>query len=401
MTPVYLDNAASTRIDDAVLALMTEVMRTAWGNPSSQHPQGAAARDHIATARRRLLAALGDPAGGGPGDPSGPSRAIGDIVWTSGCTEADTLAVLGAARTRPGSIVSSSIEHAAVATLAGRLGEGRAAIQVEPGPDGVIDPDAVARAASGAAVVAIVLVQNEIGVVQPVAAIARAVRQANPSCHIHIDAAQAFGKVAIDVAAIGADSLAIAAHKLHGPKGVGALWLRAGAVLEPLWVGGGQQAGLRGGTQDAPGAAGLGLAAERAATALPAARARWLELAGRVTARLRERGVAFHQLVPDQRRAPHILALGLAGVPAAALRTVLASRGVYISTGSACAERAGHGKPSPALVAIGLPPDTGMCRLSFGLDITEDEVEVAAGALADVALELAARARRSPAGQPG
>jgi cysteine desulfurase len=394
MPPVYLDNAASTRIDDAVLALMTEVMRTAWGNPSSQHPQGAAARDHIATARRRLLAALGDP-GGGPG---GSAQAIGDIVWTSGCTEADTLAVLGAARTRAGAIVSSSIEHAAVATLAARLGESRPAIQVEPGRDGVLDPDAVARAADGAAVVAIVMVQNEIGTVQPVGAIARAVRRVNPGCHIHIDAAQAFGKVAIDVAAIGADSLALAAHKLHGPKGVGALWLRTGAALEPLWVGGGQQAGLRGGTQDAPGAAGLGLAAERATAALPAARVRWLELAGRVTARLRERGVAFHQLVPDQRRAPHILALGLAGVPAAALRTVLASRGVYISTGSACAERDGHGKPSPALVAIGLLPDTGMCRLSFGLDTTDDDVDAAAGALADVARELAARQRP---GQPG
>jgi cysteine desulfurase len=384
---VYLDNAASTRIDDAVLALMTEVMRTAWGNPCSQHPQGAAARDHLATARRRLLTALGDPGG------DGRSAALGDIVWTSGCTEADTLAVLGAARTRPGAVVCSSFEHAAVATLAARLGESRPAILVEPDRDGVLDPEAVARAADGAAVVAIVMVQNEIGVVQPVAAIARAVRRVNPGCHIHIDAAQAFGKVAIDVAAIGADSVALAAHKLHGPKGVGALWLRTGAVLEPLWIGGGQQAGLRGGTQDAPGAAGMGLAAERAVAALPAARARWLELAGRVTARLRERGVAFDQLVPDQRRSPHILALGLAGVPAAALRTVLASRGVYISTGSACAERDGHGKPSPALVAIGLPPDAGMCRLSFGLDTTDDDVDGAAGTLADVARELAARHR--------
>src|SRR5215468_4240879 len=383
MPALYLDNAASTRIDDAVLALMSDVMRTAWGNPSSQHPQGAAARDHIATARRRLLTALGDRDGDGR---------LGDIVWTSGCTEADALAVLGAARTRPGSIVTSSIEHAAVGMLAARLGESRGAVRVEPGGDGVVDPDAIARAAEGAAVVAIVMVQNEIGVVQPVAAIARAVRRVNPACHIHIDAAQAFGKIAIDVAAIGADSLAIAAHKLHGPKGIGALWLRTGAVLEPLWVGGGQQGGLRGGTQDAPGAAGLGLAAERAAAALPTSRARWLELASRVTAHLAERGVAFHQLVPDHRRSPHILALGLAGVPAGALRTVLASRGVYISTGSACAERDGHGKPSPVLVAIGLPPDTGMCRLSFGLDTTADDVDAAADTLADVALELAARA---------
>jgi cysteine desulfurase len=150
---------------------------------------------------------------------------------------------------------------------------------------------------------------------------------------------------------------------------------------------------MRGGTQDAPGAAGLGLAAERAVAALPEARARWLELAERITGRLRDRGVAFHQLVPDHRRSPHILALGLAGVPAPALRTVLASRGIYISTGSACAERDGHGKPSPVLVAIGLPPDTGMCRLSFGHDTTADDVDAAAATLADVALELAARAK--------
>ena len=382
MTPLYLDNAASTRIDDAVLALMTEVMRSAWGNPSSQHPQGAAARDHIATARRRMLAALGDR--------DGDDR-LGDIVWTSGCTEADALAVLGAARMRTGAVVTSSVEHAAVATLAARLGESRPAIFVDPGRDGVIDPDAVARVAGDAAVVSIVMVQNEIGVVQPVAAIARAVRQASPRCHIHVDAAQAFGKVAIDVAALGVDSLAIAGHKVHGPKGIGALWLRSGAVLEPLWVGGGQQGGLRGGTQDAPSAAGFGLAAEHATATLPACRARWFELAGRITARLGDRGVAFRQLVPDQRRSPHILALGLAGVPATALRTVLASRGVYISTGSACAERDGHGKPSPVLVAIGLAPDTGMCRLSFALDTTADDVDAAARTLADVALELSSR----------
>lgn len=386
MQPLYLDNAASTRISDDVLAAMTEVMRTAWGNPSSQHPQGTAARSHIETARRRLLAAFGDAI---------DERRIGDIVWTSGCTEADALAVLGAARTRPGAIVMSSIEHAAVGALVTRLGESRAAIQVEPGPDGVIDPDAVARAAHGAAVVAIVMVQNEIGVVQPVAAIARAVRRANPTCHIHIDAAQAFGKVSVDVSQIGADSVAIAAHKLHGPKGIGALWLRAGVVLEPLWVGGGQQGGLRGGTQDAPGATGLGLAAERAVAALPEARTRWLGFAARVTAHLTERGVAFRQLVPDALRAPHILALGIAGVPATALRTVLASRGVYISTGSACAERDGHGKPSPVLVAIGMSPDAGMCRLSFGLDTTDDDIGLAARTLGDVALELTASASRS------
>jgi len=381
MPPIYLDNAASTRVTDEVLAVITEVMRTAWGNPSAQHPQGAAARAHIDTARTRLLGALGD-------------RGTGEIIWTSGCTEADALAVLGAARGRPGAIVLSSIEHAAVTCAARSLEGQHTVIEVAPDASGVLDPEAVAAAAEGAAVVAIVMVQNEIGVVQPVAAIASAVRRRAPACHIHVDAAQAFGKVTLDVSALGVDSVAIAGHKLHGPKGCGALWLRRGAVLAPLWVGGGQQQGLRGGTQDAPGAAGLGLAAERAVAALAGARARWLELAHAITTRLGERGVPFRQLVPDQRRSPHILALGFAGVPASALRTVLASRGVYVSTGSSCSERSSDpaGKPSAVLAVIDLPEDVGMCRLSFGLDTTAAEVAAATEILADVVTELRSRA---------
>ena len=363
-------------MSDDVLAQMTEVMRTAWGNPSAAHPQGAAARAFIETARTRLLAALGDPG------------SLGDLVWTSGCTEADALAVYGASHAKPGSIVVTSIEHPAITAAAAQLAAvGRKVVTVAPGPDGVVDPDAIAEAAAGAALVAVVMVQNEIGTVQPIAAIASAVKRRAPTAHVHVDAAQAVGKVPLDVTTLGADSIAIAGPKLHGPKGTGALWLRAGALLAPLWVGGGQQKGLRGGTQDAPGAAALGLAAERAISAMPAARTRWLELAGRVTAHLDERGVAFRQLVPDQRRAPHILALGIAGVPAEALRTVLASRGVYISTGSACADGK-QGKPSAILTAIGLPEDAGMVRLSFGLDTSADEVDTAARILADVVREL-------------
>jgi cysteine desulfurase len=389
MPPIYLDNAASTRVADEVLALMTEVMRTAWGNPSSQHPQGAAARAHLETARQRLLAALGDRGGiVRASSPSAPPDALatGEIVWTSGCSEANALAVLGAARTHAGKLVISTLEHPAISTLADRLAaEGREVVRIAPGRDGVLDADAVGRASVGAAVVSLIAVQNEIGVVQPIASIVAAIRRAAPEAHIHVDAAQALGKIALDVAS-GVDSIAIAGHKLHAPKGVGALWLRAGATVEPLWVGGGQQRGLRGGTQDAPSAAGLGLAAERAVTALPRARARWLELAGVVMSTLAERGVAVRQLVPDHRRAPHILALGIPGVPASALRNTLASRGIYISTGSACAD--GDAKPSPVLEAIGLPPDHGMVRLSFALDTTADDVTTAATILADVVKSL-------------
>ena len=372
MTPIYLDNAASTRVADEVIALMTDVMRTAWGNPSAAHPQGAAARAHIDTARTRMLAALCD-------------KGVGDIIWTSGCTEADALAVLGAARVREGSIVLSAVEHPAVSAATKKLEGNRKVVTIPVGKDGLVDPEVAAEAAEGAAVVAIVMVQNELGVTQPVAAIASAIRKRS-GCHIHVDAAQAFGKVPIDVTTLGADSIAIAGHKLHAPKGTGALWLRNGVTVEPLWVGGGQQRGLRGGTQDAPGTAGLGLAAERAIAALPTARTRWLELANIITTKLDASGLPYRQLVPDQRRAPHILALGFKGVPAAALRTVLSSRGVYVSTGSSCASV--DEKPSAVLAAIELPQDVGMCRLSFGLDTTAGDVERAISTIIEVAATL-------------
>ena len=375
MTAIYLDNAASTRVSDEVLALVTEVMRTAWGNPSSQHPQGAAARGHLDTARQRLLTALGD------------KDATGDIIWTSGCSEANALAVLGAARTHRGAIVISTLEHAAISTLADRLAlEGRAVVRVAPGRDGVLEPEEVARAAEGAGVVSVIAVQSEIGVVQPIAAIIAAVRARAPHAHLHIDAAQALGKITLDVAS-GADSLSLAGHKLHAPKGVGALWLKQTATIEPLWIGGGQQRGMRGGTQDAPSAAALGLAAERAVRALPSQRARWLELAAQLLATLEARNVTVRQLVPDHRRAPHILALAVPRTPATALRNVLASRGVYVSTGSACAN--GDAKASPVLTAIGLPEADGMLRLSFGHDTTHDEVTRAGTILADTIRSLA------------
>ncbi|MEJ7598125.1 MAG: aminotransferase class V-fold PLP-dependent enzyme [Kofleriaceae bacterium] len=344
------------------------------GQSERAPPAGAAARDHIATARTRLLAAFGAPSG--------------DIIWTSGCTEADALAVIGAARVRPGKIVTTTIEHPAVTNAVRGLATDREIELVAPDASGVIDPDAMAAASVGAAVVAVVMVQNELGIVQPIAAITHAIRKRSPDCHIHIDAAQAFGKVPLDVTALRADSVAIAGHKFHAPKGLGALWLRAGVELAPLWTGGGQQGGRRGGTQDA--GARLGLAAERAVAELVTARTRWLELAGHITSRLSARDVPFRQLVPDQRRAPHILALGFPDVPATALRTVLASRGVYLSTGSACAER--DAKPSAALAAIALPEHTGMCRLSFALDTTMEDVEAATEVLADVALGLANKA---------
>ena len=382
---IYLDNAASTRVADEVIALMTEIMRTDYGNPSAGHPAGAAARRRIATGRGQLLAALGDPDGVG-----------GDMVWTSGGTEGNALGVLGPARARgPGSVVVSVLEHPAVAASAAQLGDGYP-VRIAPAHgEGVIDVDAtVALIDDDTRVVAVMLVSNELGSVQPVAAIAQAVKARAPGCHVHCDATQALGKIDVDVGALGVDSLGVAGHKLHGPKGCGALWLRHDARLTPLWGGGGQQGGRRHGTQDAPGAAGLGLAAMRAVAARAEAARRWIGMSERVTAAVAEAGVPWRRL-GGEHRTPHILSLAVAGVAADALRMVLASRGVIVSSGSACASAPGSadkGKGSPALDAIGLPPSWGMVRLSFGLDTTDDEVAQAAPMVAAAIRELAGMA---------
>jgi cysteine desulfurase len=375
---IYLDSAASTRVDERVIARMTEVMRTAWGNPSSAHPQGAAGRRWIEDARRELLGALGE------------AGEIGDIVFTSGCTEADALGVSGAARARGrGRIVVSAIEHAAVGVTAGDLGgEGFEVVRVPATARGVIDLDALGDAIhEDTAVVALVIVQNEIGTLQPYAEAARIAKARAPGCHVHLDAAQAIGKVPVDAPATGADSIAIAGHKIGGPKGVGALWLRRGARVRPLWSGGGQQGGLRSGTQDAPAASGLALACARAVLERDDAAARWAAMRARLLAAAAATGVPWQEIAAGTPRSPHIVPLAFERVAASALRSVLSSRGVYVSTGSACADR--DVKPSAVLAAIGLGPDWGVARFSFEHATTIVEVERAAEILVDAVKSLA------------
>lgn len=376
---IYLDNAASTPVSEEVLALVAEVARGDYANPSAAHPAGAAARRRIATAREEMLAALGDAGG-----------AAGDIVWTSGGTEGNALGVMGAARARGGgAVVVSALEHPAVSASAAALGEAWP-VRVAPATAaGVIDVEAAAALVDErTAVVAVMMVSNELGTVQPVAALAAAVRARAPGVHVHCDATQALGKIAIDVAALGVDTLGVAGHKLHGPKGTGALWVRHGVTLAPLWSGGGQQGGRRHGTQDAPGAAGLGRAAARAVAAIPEATAGWREMAAVIVRAAGASGVPWRQLAPGE-RAPHIVSLAFDRVSADALRNVLASRGVIVSSGSACAQPGA--KLSGTLAAIGLPPSWGMVRTSFGLETTLEEVETAAGVLRDVVRELAGR----------
>lgn len=376
MTFIYLDNAATTRVAPEVAAVVHACMQEDFGNPSSAHFLGIRAEARVKEARRQVLAALGDAEG-----------RHGDLIWTSGGTESDALGVLGAARAlrrRGQHVVCTAIEHAAVRGATRMLADEGFAVDFAPvTPAGVVEVEAVrALVRPDTVLVAVMLVNNEIGTVQPVAEIARAVEAAGRDAgarsqiHVHCDAVQALGKLPIDVRALGVHSLALAAHKLHGPKGVGALWLRKDARVAPLWAGGGHQGGQRAGTLAVPGIAGMGAAAALAQQGLEERAATWGGFRDRLIQAARDSGVAVRVNGDGARSAPHIVSIGFQGVPAEPLLHVLESRGVLVSAGSACSSRTRN--PSPVLQAIGTSPEVGTLRFSFGRDTTADEIDRAA-----------------------
>jgi cysteine desulfurase len=376
---IYLDNAATTRVDDAVVQAMVAVMTEDYGNPSSAHRLGIAAARRLEEARAEVARALGAEAR--------------DVYFTSGGTEANTIAVRGAAeRSRGRHLVVSAIEHPSVLDLARRLGEqGFEVTEVPPGssgsPGGVVDVEALGRAVRPeTAVVALMMVSNELGTVQPVFEAARRVKQIAPRAHFHVDAVQALGKVPLRVGAGPIDSLAVSAHKIHGPKGAGALWLRRGAPVAPLAVGGGQEQGVRPGTQGVPGAVGLGCAATLAVAALPTAREHLAALRERLLAGVGRVAPTARPTVDPAHAAPHIVSLGFPGVAAEPLLHALEARGVYVSAGSACAAR--DKKPSHVLRAVGVPEDVGVLRFSFSRHTTAAEIDQALAALAQALGEL-------------
>ncbi len=374
---VYLDNAATTRVDERVAQAMVEVMTGDFGNPSSAHRLGIEAGRRLARAREQVARALG-------AEPE-------DVYFTSGGTEANAIGTLGvAALTRGRHAVYGALEHPSVAEAMKRLAErGFTVSEVAPGRDGVVSVEKLLEAVrEDTALVALMLVSNELGTVQPVWEAARALKQRAPRAHLHVDAVQAVGKLPVDVAAGPIDSLALSAHKIHGPKGAGALWLRRGARVASLTVGGGQERGVRPGTENAPGAVGLGLAVELAEATRREAAVAMAALRDRLVARAR---AAFPKLLvhceaAGAARAPHIVSLGFPGVPAEPLLHALEARSVFVSAGSACASK--EKKQSAALRAIGVPADVGTLRFSFARTSTEAEVDAAADALAAALREL-------------
>jgi cysteine desulfurase len=372
---IYLDNAASTQPSPEAIEATGSAMREHFANPSSLHGLGAAAARTLVTAREEVAALV--------------HAQPDEIVFTGSGTEANGLGVIGAARaSRPRHLVVSALEHAAVFNSARMLAdEGWQVDVVLPEANGCVTVDAVLAAVRPeTSVVAIMLVNNEIGTLQPVADIARALRALGRKIHFHVDAVQFAGLEPLDVRTKGADSIAISAHKLHGPKGIGALWLRKGKRLASLHGGGGQERDLRSGTENLPAAVGFGVAAAQARKDVQAA-ARVRELRDQLETRIFAAIPQARPAVPlPAPRAPHIATILLPGFPAEPILHALEAHGVYASEGAACSSHARE--QSRVQRTLGIATTTGVLRFSLSRLTTADEVEQAARALAQSIIEV-------------
>lgn len=364
MRRVYLDHAATTPPLPEVVAAVTAAVTEAWGNPSSVHGSGRAARRLVNDARAEVARLIG-------AEPS-------EITFTSGGTEADNLAIRGIAlarREQGRHIVTSNIEHSAVLqTCRALAAEGWEVTYVPVGPDGLVDPAAVAAALRPDTVlVSIMLANNEIGTIQPLAEISRLCRERG--IVVHTDAVQAAGQIGIDVDALGVDLLSLSAHKIYGLKGTGALYVRHGTKLTAISYGGSHERQRRAGTENVPGIVGFGVAARLAREHLP-------ERQQHLSA-LRDRFIdGVLTAVPGTKlngaRAPrlpgnaNITFSGISGEP---LLINLDMKGIAVSAGSACAS--GSLEPSPVIMALGQDKDEAMgaIRFTFGVDNTIADVD--------------------------
>ena len=373
---IYLDNAATTRPCREAAEAVARAMTAGWGNPSAGHAPGRAARAALDNAREQVLKALG------------PGGEKGSLTFTSGGTEADNLALFSAARKqihRGKHIISSKAEHEAVLKCLEALqAEGWAVTLLEPDASGRILPEAVGEALRPDTVlVSLMLVNNETGGITDIPRVAELLKERGSGAILHTDAVQAFLKLPFSPAGLGADLITLSAHKICGPKGAGALWCRNGLRLPPLLRGGGQENGLRSGTEPMPAILGFGAAAE-AVSALPDRTAHYAAL--RRVLREELPGALF--LGDPEHCAPHICSLSFPGARGEPLMNELDGKGVCVSRGSACA----RGRRSHVLQAMGLPAKVvdGALRISFGPENTEEEVREACAYLRE------AVARRFP-----
>lgn len=366
--PIYLDHNATTPLLPEALDAMLPYLRGRFGNPSSQHAYGQVARKAVERAREQIAALIGASAD--------------EIVLTSGGTESNNLAVRGAAEAHPerAHLVTCNVEHPAVGAVCSWLAaHGRRVTRVPVQPSGrVRAEDVVAALDDDALLVTLMHANNETGVIQPIGEIGRAARE--KGALVHSDAAQSAGKVRVNVDELSVDLLTLAAHKLYGPKGVGALYVRKGTRLSPFALGAGHERGLRPGTENVASIVGFGAACEAAARD-----AEWVEellgmLRDRLWEKLRARVPGLALNGDAEGRLPNTLNVRFPGVTGPAL--LAAAPEVAASTGAACHD--GGDVASAVLLAMGIPNEEAMgsVRLTVGRHTTDAEVDRAAEALA-------------------
>ena len=382
---IYLDNSATTRPFDGVIDAMDRSMREAYYNASAAYKPAVDVDRALRACRKLIASQLG--------------AQEDEVYFTSGGTESDNLAILGVAATlrHPANFVCSAIEHPAVLETIRRVEAMGHEVRVMPiDRRGVVDLAACeALFDERTALVSCMQVSNETGAIQPIAELARMARAKNKDVRVHVDGVQGFMRVPMHMGRMGVDLYALSGHKVHGPKGVGALVVRKGVRLVPQMTGGGQEKNLRSGTYNSPAILGLGEAVREMAARRDDL-ARIAQMKARLFALLTtEEGVTLNgPAVDDAQSAPHILSVSFAGVRGEVMRNALEGEGVLVSTGSACASH--KQKVSGTLRAMGLSTEQadGTIRISLGMMNTMEDMDEAAARMLALYRQLKAYRRR-------
>lgn len=363
---VYFDNSATTRCYDSVKDIVVKAMTEDFGNPSAMHLKGVEAEKYIKSSAESLARLL--------------KVQEKEILFTSGGTESDNLALIGAAfanKRRGNHIITTSVEHPAVSQPALFLQEQGFEVTYLPVDSrGVVKMDALkAVLREDTILVSVMYVNNEVGAVMPVEEIAALVHEKSPRALFHVDAIQAFGKYRIYPKKMGIDLLSVSGHKIHGPKGVGFLYINEKAKIQPQILGGGQQGGMRSGTDNVPGIAGLGTAAVEIYKNLEENVENMYRLKEHIAQGLEKIGDIRMNGMELREGAPQILSISVMGVRSEVLLHSLEERGIYVSAGSACSSH--KRKPSATLAAMGMSKDQieSTVRLSFCEENTIEEAD--------------------------
>ena len=371
----YLDNAATTRVFPEVRDIMLQVMEKDFGNPSSRHTKGIEAEGYVTKAVQQIAGTL--------------KCQPKEIILTSGGTESNNMALIGTAlaNQRAGKhVITTRIEHASIHEPFGRLEQmGYEAQYLPVDHNGHIDLDQLREAVRPDTIlVSVMYVNNEVGAVEPIEAISQCIKKKNPKTLFHVDAIQAYGKYKIRPKKQGIDLLSVSGHKIHAPKGVGFLYIRDGVKIRPILFGGGQQKGMRSGTENVPGCVGLGVAAREAYKDFDARIEKLYTLRERLIAGLKPLGGVTINGSEDRTNAPQIVSASFEGVRSEVLLHALEDKGVYVSSGSACSSN--HPGISGTLKGIGVKKELldSTIRFSLGDLNVEEEVDYAIGVLGEL-----------------